>query len=110
MNSKPKVYSSSQYNLNELPSDRKFEELTYRIFQNRISDDLKGLYDKAYLMPGVAEKGIDILLQKNGKNEGVVQCKMKTIGNIYKSEAAKEIIKFVLYYYLDRSLIRAVQF
>ncbi|NOQ25080.1 MAG: NACHT domain-containing protein [Bacteroidales bacterium] len=105
MENKPKVYSSAQYNLNELPSDRKFEELIYRIFQNRVNDDLKELYDKAYLMPGVAEKGIDVLLKKNGKNEGVVQCKMNTSGNLNKTEAAKEIIKFVLNYYLDKSLI-----
>lgn len=105
MENKPKVYSSAQYNLNELPSDRKFEELIYRIFQNRVKDDLKELYDKAYLMPGVAEKGIDVLLKKNGKNEGVIQCKMNTSGNLNKTEAAKEIIKFALNYYLDKSLI-----
>ncbi|KJS07502.1 MAG: hypothetical protein VR77_00945 [Flavobacteriales bacterium BRH_c54] len=105
MNLKPNVYSSSQFNLNELPSDRRFEELVCRIFENRIIDDLTGQYDHVHLMPGVAEKGIDIHLKKSGKNEAAIQCKMKTSGNINKPEATKEILKFVLHYYQDKDLI-----
>jgi hypothetical protein len=105
MSTKPKVYTSSVYNINELPSDRQFEELTYRVFQYRVEDDLKSIFDAAYLMPGVAEKGIDILLKNGGENRGAVQCKFNTSGNIAKPIVSKEIIKFCLYYYIDKSLI-----
>jgi len=108
MKNKPKVYSNSQYNLNDLHSDRKFEELIHRIFQYRINYDLK-MFDDAQLMPGVAEKGTDVLLLTNGKRTGTIQCKLNTSGNITKPNAAKEIIKFGLFYYLDNSLIHEIE-
>lgn len=105
MNTKPRAYTNSVYNINELPSDRRFEELIYRIFQYKVDDDLKHIFDAAYLMPGVAEKGIDVLLKINGKNRGAVQCKFNTSGNISKTSVIKEIVKFCLYYYIDKTLI-----
>jgi hypothetical protein len=105
MESKPKVISSSKFNINDLPDDRRFEELMHRIFQYRIEDNLKSVFDNALLMAGVAEKGIDILLQNDGVNAGAIQCKFNTSGNLNKPDAAKEIIKFALYYYQDNSLI-----
>ncbi len=108
MATKPVVNTNSTYNLNGLPSDRRFEELLHRIFQYRIKDDLKGDFDDALLMPGVAEKGVDISLKLKGKNNGAVQCKMNTSGTLNKPAAAKEIIKFVLYYLQDNELINDI--
>lgn len=102
---KPKVITNSTYNINELSDDRKFEELIHRIFEYRINDDLSASHDKAILMPGVAEKGKDVSLIKDKKNNGAIQCKMNTSGNLDKPTAAKEIIKFALYYHQDNSLI-----
>lgn len=102
---KPKAYSGTDYPLNQLSSDRRFEKLLHRIFEYRIKDDLKGKFDKATLMQGGSERGRDVLLQLNGKVNGAIQCKMNTSGNLSKENVSKEIIKFALYYYQDNSLV-----
>jgi len=100
--------SGSPYNLNDLPSDRRFEELLHRIFEYRIKDDKTNEFDNAILMPGVGEKGVDVLLKKNGKNVGAIQCKMNKSGNLSKPIVAKEIIKFILFFIKDSSLINDI--
>ena len=103
MHNKPIANSGVNYNINDL-DHRRFEELLHRIFDYRINDDLKGIFDEAFLMAGVGEEGRDVILQFNGKKKGVIQCK-KYEKNIDKPTVAKEIIKFVLYYYKNNSLI-----
>ena len=103
MNHKPIANSGTNYNLNGLES-QKFEELLHHIFTCRIDDDLKDVFDDAKLMTGVGEEGRDVILQFKGKKKGIIQCKRyKT--NIDKPTVSKEIIKFVLYYYKNNSLI-----
>jgi len=102
---KPIAYSGVDYPINQLSSDRRFEKLLHRIFEYRIKDDLKDKFDKATLMQGGSERGRDVLLQRNGKVNGVIQCKMNTSGNLSKEKVSKEIIKFALYYYQDNSLV-----
>jgi archaellum biogenesis ATPase FlaH len=109
MQKKAAVTTNSTYELNGLPSDRRFEELLHRIFEYRIKADKEGVYDSAVLMPGVAEKGVDVALKFNGKNKGAIQCKMNTSGNVTKPLAAKEIIKFALYYLHDNTLINDIR-
>ena len=107
MAKKPIAISTSTFNLNDLPSDRRFEELLYHIFQYRVKDDLKDTFDSVIQMPDGREQGRDVLLVKDGKNTGLVQCK-KYKGNLGRPEAAKEILKFVLYYLNENKLIHDV--
>lgn len=103
MYDKPTKYSGKNYDFNSL-NDRRFEELLHHVFMDRIKDDLKGKYDNASLMSGVAEEGRDIILTLKGKKNGVIQCK-KSNKNLDRPTVAKEIIKFVLYYYKNNTLI-----
>jgi hypothetical protein len=92
------------YNL--LPSDRRFEELIYTIYKQKIKndEDWNNLFDDIYLTAASADSGADCILYKNGKARGVVQCK-KYSENLTRPEVAKEILKFVLYTIVDKSLM-----
>lgn len=96
---------NESFNLAAIKDDRKFEELIDKLFQYRIKDDLSNTYDGTLLMPGVGEKGRDIILLKDGHNSGVIQCKLKDSGNLDKTSVAKEIIKFCLHSLKDKTLI-----
>lgn len=102
---KPMPYQGQPYPLNGLQSGRIFEILLYHIFKERIErGEFTGKIDDITLMRGVRERGIDVFLHYQGKNVGLIQCKKhKDLQS--KSLVAKEIIKFVLYYLTDRTLI-----
>ncbi|WP_427873662.1 NACHT domain-containing protein [Flavobacterium sp. MMS24-S5] len=105
-NSKPTAYSGQSFPFTEL-SDRIFEIMLYQIFQLRIeTKDLSLIekYDSVALMQGVGEKGRDCILTQKGANVGLIQCKQIN-KNITKPEVLKEILKFVLHYINDKSLI-----
>ncbi|MEK6744916.1 MAG: NACHT domain-containing protein [Nitrospirota bacterium] len=55
-------------------------------------------------MAGIGEKGRDVILSYKDNTVSVIQCK-KYKDNLDKTEVAKEIIKFVLHYLKDSSLI-----
>lgn len=102
---KPIVYNTYPYL--EL-DDRVFEILLFLIYKKEIEDKkhLK-VFDDVTLMQGVAEKGMDCVLHLEGKNVGLVQCKNYQ-SKLSKPEAAREIIKFSLYYLLDNTLISEI--
>jgi hypothetical protein len=106
VNPKPVVYSGQSFNFTAL-NDRVFEILLYQIFKARIESNdytLNNAFDGVVLMQGVGERGRDCFLTKKGKNVGVIQCKQVN-KNLTKPEVLKEILKFVLHYILDKSLI-----
>ncbi len=88
--------------------DRRFEELHYSIGKLRIEKgDWKGRFDEINLLQGVGERGRDCSLHLDGKSLGLIQCKhsIDSGKRISRPECAREIIKFVLHYLLDKRLI-----
>jgi len=102
---KPKVNSiESSYPLEKL-THRMFEILIYHIF-NYAEDEL-GEFDNVELMQGVAERGRDSILNLKGRSVGVIQCKhSQNVGKKYSvNEVGSEIVKFILHYIQDKTLI-----
>jgi energy-coupling factor transporter ATP-binding protein EcfA2 len=103
--SKPTARSGDSFPLNDLPSGRIFEILLYQIFKGKIENgEFPNKFDKIDLMQGSGEQGRDCVLTFNGKNVGVIQCK-KWQKRLNESEAVPEIIKFVLNFLEDKTLI-----
>lgn len=96
------------YNL--LPSDRRFEELIYTIYGQNIKNekDWNTLFDDIYLTAASGDGGADCILYKDGKANGVIQCK-KYIKNVDKTEVSKEILKFILYTIVDNTLMPTIE-
>lgn len=87
---------------------RAFEMLLYCVFKEQINNGVfKGRFDNIDLMQGVGEQGRDCILTFLYKNTGLIQCKhtinIKTKVDITK--VAEEVIKFLLNYLQDKSLI-----
>jgi hypothetical protein len=102
---KPIVYNSFPYL--EL-DDRVFEILLFLIHKKEIEDQKHlDVFDDVTLMQGVGEKGMDCVLHFEGKIVGLIQCKNYQ-SKLSKPEAAREIIKFSLYYILDNTLISEI--
>ena len=104
MSNKPTAFEGLAYPYEKL-NDRQFEELLYHVFCRDIENGIyQGRYDKIQLMQGVGERGRDSILYLRSDTVGVIQCK-KHSARLTKPDAAREIIKFVLNYLIDRSLI-----
>jgi hypothetical protein len=103
---KPAASSNKGYPYSAL-DDRRFEELLYSIYKLRIEKDWKDKYDEINLLQGVRERGRDCSLHLDGKSLGLIQCKhsKNSSERISRPECAREIIKFVLHYLLDKRLI-----
>ena len=104
---KPTSYSGQGFNYLDL-DDRVFEILLYQIFKARIENNdfnIADKFDKVVLMQGVGERGRDCFLMKNAKNVGVIQCKQVN-KNINRPDVLKEILKFLIYYTQDKTLIQ----
>lgn len=103
---KPAALPNKGYPYSAL-GDRRFEELLYSIGKLRIEKDWKGKYDEINLLQGVKERGRDCSLHLDGKSLGLIQCKhsIDSGNRISRPECAREIIKFVLHYLLDKRLI-----
>jgi hypothetical protein len=103
---KPTALPNKGYPYSSL-DDRRFEELLYSIGKLRIEKDWKYKYDEINLLQGVRERGRDCSLHLDGKSLGLIQCKHSIHDDrrIARPECAKEIIKFVLHYQIDNSLI-----
>ncbi|MBK8399251.1 MAG: restriction endonuclease [Leptospiraceae bacterium] len=101
---KPEYYrQNSEYPLNDL-SDRQFETLVYNIFKKDIADKLYTNFDTLTLLTGNSDRGRDIVLYRDNKVSGIIQCK-KYQKRFTKPELIREIIKFVLNFILDKTLI-----
>lgn len=88
-------------------TDRQFEELLCRVFKVHlvaVEQPYCNLYDEAHLMPGVGERGQDVILTKEDRRVGLIQCK-RYASVLNKPACAKEIIKFALNAICDPSLI-----
>lgn len=103
---KPAALPNKGYPYSAL-DDRRFEELLYSVGKLRLEKDWKGQYDEINLLQGVRERGRDCSLHLDGKSLGLIQCKhsIDSGNRISRPECAREIIKFVLHYILDKRLI-----
>jgi len=77
-------------------SDREFELLSYLLIKEKIEKDSFGNHSDIALMQGVAERGRDCVLYKNGKISGLIQCK-KYQARFTKPQFLKELVKFALF-------------
>ncbi|MCS6103532.1 hypothetical protein DWV12_14555 [Clostridium botulinum] len=101
---KERVYSGHKIPYEHL-GDREFEILIYDLYK-RHEIEINKNFENIALMSGVAEHGRDAVLYKNGEPNAIIQCKHTSINSAMgKSQAAKEIIKFVLYVIDDKNLI-----
>ncbi|MDM8151312.1 HD domain-containing protein [Priestia megaterium] len=84
---------------------RDFERLVYCLYKDNAGEMYKDInYDEIQLMQGVGERGRDCVLLNRGTSVGIIQCK-RYKNNIDVSEVGKEIVKFILHYTQDTSLI-----
>jgi hypothetical protein len=84
--------------------DREFELLSYLLVQEEINNSKYANINSISLMQGVSERGRDCILYNQGKVVGLIQCKKYT-GRLTKPQALKEIIKFLLFATLDKSIL-----
>lgn len=92
----PKLRLEVIYPLNSLSSEN-FELLIYSLYENNKNKSLSSInYESCSLIVGSGDKGRDVILLKNSKNVGVVQCK-RYKEQLTKPQVAKEIIKFALH-------------
>lgn len=108
-NSIPLAFEGFQYPYYNL-SPRQFESLIYDIALQEIKHkkcELGEAFDSAGWLDKPGDRGRDILLFKQGKTQGVIQCKHShsNTKKFTKNECLKEIVKFVLNYLIDSSLI-----
>lgn len=102
---KPAKYTvQNTFPFNEL-SDTQFEMLLYLAAKGNIGNNFLSIpFDSCRLLGSSGDKGRDVILKRDGKHVGVIQCK-KYKSNLDKGLTLKEILKFVIYYMEDRSLI-----
>ncbi len=80
---------------NQLADHRRFEELVYSIFVEKIGHNKFHHFDKISLMSGVQDKGRDCTLYTSSRFTGLIQCK-KYKNSLSKDQFGKELIKFLL--------------
>lgn len=90
---KPHKFVKKEYPFSQL-TEKEFELLLYVSFRKNGGSLIE--FDDCHLVGGSGDQGRDIILVKNGKTVGVIQCK-KYETLITRPQAAKEIIKFVLH-------------
>jgi hypothetical protein len=104
MDFKPTAYQNFTLPYNQLPSNT-FVALVCAIFKSEIQQgEFKLLFDDAANVDGTNDKGRDIALYRGQKNYGVIQCK-RYKDDINIPDFDNEILKFVLHYINDNSLI-----
>lgn len=95
--SKPTVYENREYPLEKLTPDE-FEILTYYLYESNENKKEKYNYDRAIYIEGGSDKGRDLVLKKDGKITGIIQCKHSKKGtNVGKEKIAEELLKILLY-------------
>lgn len=102
----PIPFLNSGYPYGNIPSDRRFEELVYTVYRQKITYDKhwRDIFDDVQLMQGVGDLGRDCVLYKNKEINAAIQCK-KYSRPVKKSEVLIEILKFLSYSCVDNSLI-----
>jgi len=89
--------------LSEL-GDREFELLSYLLVSAELKKSEYSNIDNISIMQGVSERGRDCVLYNNSEVVGLIQCK-KYNGRLTKPQAIKEIIKFILFSILDKTIL-----
>lgn len=84
--------------------DREFELLAYLLVKKEISNSKHPNITDISLMQGVSERGRDCVLYNHGNVAGLIQCK-KYRSRLTKPQVIKEILKFLLFATLDKSLL-----
>lgn len=98
------AFSGKRYPIEYLDS-RDFERLVYFLFQHEIGEGkYLGVFDTIALMKGTAERGRDCVLQHEGNNVGVIQCR-RYVHLVTLPDLCREIIKFLLHSIQDSELI-----
>lgn len=92
----PISIENKSFPYNELADHRRYEELVYSIFSEKIRHKLIASYDSISLMSGVRDKGRDCSLYTSTKFTALIQCK-KYKNPLSKDQFGKEIVKFLLY-------------
>jgi hypothetical protein len=100
---KPVPLENQPFPYRSISNPRRFEELLYTIYRSKI-DAGELDFDDVSLMSGVGEQGRDVMLFRDGKAQGVIQCK-KYDRNYGLEEFGREITKLVLYSLLDDRII-----
>lgn len=104
MNPTPNAYENFALPYSLLPSNN-FVNLVCSIFKNEIKQGaFKDIFDDVSNIDGTNDKGRDIVLYREKKPYGVIQCK-RYKDNITKSDIENEVLKFALYYIKDETLI-----
>lgn len=85
-------------------SDREFELLVYCLIKQEIEERKHPPYTDISLMQGVSERGRDCVLYSKERVAGLVQCK-KYHGRLSKPQVIKEILKFLMFSLLDKSIL-----
>lgn len=94
---KPEVYEGKSYPLERL-TDSEFEILTYYLYENNQEKKNKYNYDKAIYVEGGSDRGKDLVLKKEDKIVGIVQCKHSQIKKKQgKNIVSHELLKILLY-------------
>lgn len=95
--SKPDAFEGRKYPLEKL-TDVEFEILTYYLYENNSIKKEKYGYDRAIYVEGGTDRGQDLVLKKNGKISGIVQCKHSQNKTKHgKKTVADELLKILLY-------------
>ncbi|MCF2489927.1 hypothetical protein [Dyadobacter sp. CY347] len=102
----PLPIEGQSYPYNQIANPRRFEELIYSIFREKISIGDFENFDTISLMSGVRDKGRDCALFIEGKAHGLIQCKQYK-ENYTKEDFGLEITKFALYSLLHERLIHS---
>lgn len=101
---RPHPLDGQSFPYTTIANPRRFEELLYSIYKSKIEEGHSNEYDGISLMSGVADQGKDIVMFREGKTRGIIQCK-KYSNNLAKGEFGKEITKLILYSLLDDRII-----
>ncbi|MCX2837843.1 AAA family ATPase [Salinimicrobium sp. MT39] len=94
--SAPVALENKGFPYNELADHRRYEELVYSIFQEKIRSKDFLAFDEISLMSGVRDKGRDCTLYTRSSFTGLIQCK-KYASPLGKNRFGEELIKFLLY-------------
>lgn len=104
--SKLPAYSGHPYPIEKLEPEQ-FEILLYLLFKGGLNSDKYNRineHDNTYLLKPVKDRGRDVTLFLDGKCIANIQCKRYN-SSITKPNLIKEVLKFILYTILDKTLI-----
>lgn len=101
---KPVIKDFQSIDFNELGAGQ-FEKLLYQVYKRKIvQGEFTGQFDAIWPMSGSKDRGRDCTLFYNGQACGLIQCK-KYASTLKCDEAAKEVLKFVMWSFVDERIL-----